>query len=191
MNRKRDIIIFFLLTVMGVICLCSCLSKPVRELRPFVWLTNSSQFILLQSENIEKPLDGLQLISASFGGQNYQVLTLVKADENGINMILLNEMGTSMGELVYNNDVLTFSSAVFPRSFRPEYIVADFQLCFYKADVLAEALRDAGLSFEQTDNTRRVLDGSTVIIEIVFAYNKIIFNNYLRGYMYALEGDFS
>jgi hypothetical protein len=176
--------------VFGIGCLCSCVSTPVREARAFTWLTNSSRFILLHPENIEKPLDGLQLVSVSFRGHEHQMITWVKADENEINMILLNEMGANMGELSFKDGVVSFSSAVFPGSLRPEYIVADFQLCFYNAAALAEALQRSGLSFEETENGRRILERNNVIIEIIRNQNHIKLTNHLRGYVYTLEGDF-
>ena len=191
MSQKAKNILFFLVFVSGAFCLCSCASRPARETLPYVWLTNTSKFILLHPENIDKPLDGPQLISASFQGQNHQMLTWVKADETGINMVLLNEMGSSLGELSFQNGAVSFSSAVFPRSLRPEYIIADFQLCFYNAASLGKALQESGLSFQETENGRRVLQRNSAIIEIIFSPNIIKITNHLRGYTFTLEGDFS
>jgi len=189
--KRIKITLFFLLFSLGITGLCSCVSTSARAAHPYIWLTNNSKFILLHPENIEKPQDGLQLVSASFGGQDYQMLTWVKADETGINMSLLNEMGAAMGELSFNEGAVSFSSAVFPGSLSPEYIVADFQLCFYSAASVSQALRNIGLSFEETENSRRILDGNKIIIEINKEQNKVILINHLRGYTYTLEGDFT
>jgi len=191
LKQKRIIIVFFLIFAAGIIYLSSCASRPAKENLPFAWLTNSSKFILLHPENIEKILDGPQLISASFMEREHQMITWVKADETGINMILLNEMGVTLGELSYQNGTISFSSSVFPRALRPEYIVADFQLCFYNADSLGRALQEIGLSFQETENGRRVLQRNNTIIEIFFSPNIIKIINHLRGYTYTLEGDFS
>ena len=191
MILKRKIIVFFLILIPGIVCICSCASKSAAETLPFVWITNGSKFILLHPENIEKTLDGPQLISASFMGQNHQMITWVKSDETGINVVLLNEMGSNMGELSYQYGTLSFSSSVFPRSLRPEYIVADFQLCFYKAEALGKALREGGLSLQETENGRRVMQKNNTIIEIIKDTNIIKIINHLRGYTYTLEGDFS
>ena len=196
MNDKRKIMVFFPLVAFFAIFLNSCASGSAGtasvpgESVPYVWLTNRFKFILLHPENIEKPLDGLQRITASFLEQEYQMLTWVKADETGINMSLLNEMGAGMGEISFSNGAISFSSAMLPEEMKPEYMIADFQLCFYSAASLEKALSDGRLLFEETSNGRRILDGNTVIIEINKNQNAIVFTNHLRGYVYTLEGDF-
>ena len=105
-------------------------------------------------------------------------------------MILVNELGANMGELSYREGTVSFSSPMFPAIFRPEYIVADFQLCFYNALALQEALEESGLSFEYTETERRVYNKGTVIIEINKESGVVKFVNHLRGYAYTLEGDF-
>jgi hypothetical protein len=94
LDCKKKSIIFFLLFGGVLICFCSCVSgtkaREDKPAAPYVWLTDSSKYILLPPEDIEHPLDGHQLVSASY--------------------------------------------------LRPEYIVADFQLCFYKAPAVRQAL---------------------------------------------------
>jgi len=183
LNCRKLIIIFSL-------CYCSCSSKAaVREDR-LVWLTDSSKYMLLPPESIENPLDMAQYISASYKGINYFFNAWVRADETGIEMTLLNELGANMGELYYRDGLVSFSSPVFPQSLKPEYIVADFQLCFYNAPALRKALENCGLSFENTGNIRRVFQGKTVVIEIEKNENAVRLVNHLRGYAYTLEGNF-
>jgi len=82
-----------------------------------------------------------QCISASWQGRNYVFNAWAKADETGIEMVLLNELGAHMAELTYRDGQVSFSSPVLPSSLlKPEYIVADFQLCFYSAPALRQAL---------------------------------------------------
>jgi len=107
-----------------------------------------------------------------------------------MDMILFNELGAAMGELSYRDGVINFASQVFPRSLRPEYIVADFQLCFYDTVLLRRALENSGLSLQVHGNTRRIYDGGELIIEIVRAHNEVRIINHLRKYTYTLEGDF-
>lgn len=188
LNRK--IILYSLLLVSAVFGLCSCLTTARKDNYPYIWLTNNTKYILLSPDNIEKPLDGFQRISASFDGQFYQMNTWVKADETGIDMTLLNEMGANMGELSFRGSDISFSSAVFPSSMRPEYIVADFQFCFYSIDALTEALKKSGLLITETGDKRQIFQGNSIIIEITKDNNSVIINNHLRGYSYTLEGDF-
>jgi len=183
LNNKKTAIIFFLF--------CSCASRvPVIEDRPFIYLTDSSKFLLLPAVNIEKPIDMAQRISASWQGTNYFFNAWVKADEAEMEMILLNELGVNIGELSFRNGLVSLSSPVLPKSMKPEYIVADFQLCFYSAPALRKAIEGCGLSFEDSENNRRILKGKKVIIDIEKSRNTIKLNNHLRGYTYILEGNF-
>ena len=135
MHCKKITIIFFL-------CCCSCAPKaPVRKSPLNVYLAAGSPFFLLPCGDIENPLDMAQCISASWQGRNYVFNAWAKADETGIEMVLLNELGAHMAELTYRDGQVSFSSPVLPSSLlKPEYIVADFQLCFYSAPALRQAL---------------------------------------------------
>jgi len=178
-------------TIILFLCCCSCTPKtPTRESPLNVYLTNSSPYKLLPPEKIENSLDMAQRISASWQSKNYFFNAWIKADETGIEMALLNELGARMGELSYRDGQVFFSSPVFPPLLKPEYIVADFQLCFYSASALRQALEDCGLSFENTGNSRRILQGKTVIIEIEKNQNTVSLVNHVRGYAYTLEGNF-
>jgi len=177
LNNKATIIILFL-------CCCSCVR--VKEGRPFIYLTNSSKYFLLPSGDIENSLDMAQRITASWQGRDYFFNAWVKADESGMEMILLNELGANMGELSYWNGFISFSSPIFPKSIKPEYIIADFQLCFYNTSALRKALEDCGLVFESIGNIRRIFQGETLIIEIERNRNTVRLINNLRGYTYTL-----
>ena len=139
-------------------------------------------------------MDMAQYISAEFRGQNYFLNAWVKADENAIEMAFFNELCASIGDLSYRDGAAHFSSTVIPRSvmqfFKPEYILADFQLCFYDPFLLGKSLEDGGLVLEIQDGSRRILSGNNVIIEIIKTGNTVRLENHLRGYAFTLEGDF-
>ena len=141
-------------------------------------------------------MDMAQFLSAEFRGQIYFLNAWVKADENAIEMTLFNEFGASIGELSYTAGAVHFSSTVFPRIvlqyIRPEYIIADFQLCFYDPILLGNSLSDSGLVLETTDGdgSRRILNGNNVIIEIEKTGRAVKLVNHLRKYTYTLEGAF-
>ena len=174
-------------------CILSCKSVA-REDRPHTYLTDNSKFILLPPRGIEQAMDMAQYISAEFRGQSYFLNAWVKADENAMEMTFFYEMGASIGDLSYRDGAVHFSSAVFPRAvlraFKPEYILADFQLCFYDPFLLGKALEDGGLVLEIQDGNRRILRGNEVIINIIKTGNTVRLENHLRGYAYTLEGDF-
>ncbi|MDR0455826.1 MAG: DUF3261 domain-containing protein [Treponema sp.] len=191
MNSKKSAITFFLLFSSILGCFCSCSSNAaVRKNQPYANLTGSSKYFLLPAQDIESPLDMAQRISASWQGKNYSFNAWVQADETGMEMTLLNELGANMGDLSYRNGLVSFSSLVFPQSLKPEYIVADFQLCFYSVPPLRQALEDCGLSFESTENSRRIFQKETVIIEIEKSKDAVRLINHLQGYAYTLEGNF-
>ena len=179
-----------LIGIMGYFCSCASASASGKK-QLFAYLTNNSKYILLPPEGIENPMDMVQQISASYGDNDYFFIAWVKANKTGIDITLLNEFGANMGELSYRDGEVFFSSLVFPGSVKPEYVVADFQLCFYNAQLLRDALKDCGLSIEDTDTGRRILQKGTVIIEIEKNSGFVRLVNHLRGYAYTLEGEFS
>ena len=119
------------------------------------------------------------------------MLAWVKADTSSIEMVMLNELGAGIGELIFTDQTISFSSIVFPESIRPEYIVADFQLCFYNVDSVQMALKKCGLYMETTGTTRRIFQGKNLIYEITGNSGSISLVNHLRGYTYTLEGEFN
>ena len=191
MNCKKKSKLFFLLFAVAAFCFCSCASlATVKENRPFTFLTNSSKFVLLPPADIEKPIESFQLLSASYGSRELFLNVWVNADEEGIEMTILNELGANMGELSYSGGAVQFTSAVFPKSIKPEYIVADFQLCFYNTPALSQALKNCGLSLKNENNIRRIYQDNKLIIEIEKNQNKVKLKNLLRGYAYTLESEF-
>jgi len=135
-------------------------------------------------------MDMAQQISASYKGMKFFFNAWVKADETGMDMVLLNELGARMGELSYRNGLVSFSSPMAPSALKPEYILADFQFCFYNTSALRKALNNCGLSFEDTGNSRRIFKGKTIVIEVEKDRNTVRLVNHLQGYAYTLEGDF-
>jgi len=195
--RVIKLLIFFSICVA---CFLSCATRSSASVEkidmPYINLTDNSKFFLLPTEGIEHVMDMAQFLSAEIRGQNYFLNAWVIANENAIEMIFFNEMGASIGELSYKNGVADFASTVIPKSVKryiePEYIIADFQLCFYDPFLLTKSLKDSGFIFEITDSngSRRILSGDEVIIEIKKTENTIELINHLRRYSYTLEGAF-
>ena len=179
-----------IIAIFTAIFLFSCKTIQVNDNRPFVRLTDDSQFFLLPPENIEKSMDSFQFLYVSYGENSFYANVWVIADEKGIDMSMMNDMGANIGELVWRDGLISFSSNIFPMSMPPEYIIADFQLCFYNALSLKSALEKIGLSFIETNNIRRILKNGNVITEITKNNNMVTIANYLRGYHFSLEGNF-
>ncbi|MCL2210848.1 MAG: DUF3261 domain-containing protein [Treponema sp.] len=188
--RAMKLLFFF---PVCVVCVLSCASGAGKGALS-VNITDNSKFVLLPPQGIEQAMDMAQYLSTEFMGHSIFLTSWVKADENAIEMTLFNELGASMGELSYKDGAVHFSSTVIPKSFmrafKPEYIIADFQLCFYDPVMLSNSLKDSGLVFETKDGGRRILNGNEVIIEIKKTENTVELVNYLKKYSYTLEGDF-
>jgi hypothetical protein len=174
----------FLAVFLFILSSCSSVSGDKRL---YAYLTDRSKYILLSPAGIEKPLDMAQQISASYGGQSYYFSSWVLADENGIDMSFFNELGASMGDLSYREGAVSLSSAVLPKALKPEYMVADFQLCFYDPVLVRRALEDCGLTLEIQGTNRRIFRGRNLIIEIERTFGAVKFVNHLRGYSYVIE----
>jgi hypothetical protein len=194
--KKMCGIIFLLISF----CFSSCITnEPESPSFSPVYITNQAKYILLPPPSIDVPLDMAQHISGSYGKRQFVMDAWVQADASSITMTLLNSFGSNMGSLLYDGNSVILDSSYFPSALKPEYIIADFQFCFYRVDVLAEALRSIGLTLEINRREslgvtlveqRRILSGTKKIIEIEKTPHMIRYNNLLRNYSYTLEGDF-
>ena len=194
------------------IFLISCATSRFDSAFSPVYLTNSSQYALLPTEAMDGNLDGIQRMCADFGGTVFDFTVYAISDSTQLSMTILNEFGTTMGNLFYDGSNLDFDSAVFPKNLKAEYIVADFQLCFYKVDELKTALSKIGLEFENLLECGA--DGTCVDTRILRQKNKMIskitktyaasdenssekteslksirYENFLRGYGYTLTSE--
>ncbi|MDR1505816.1 MAG: DUF3261 domain-containing protein [Treponema sp.] len=175
----------------ALFCLASCASRGAKT-APRAYLDNASPFVLLPPDGVEKHMDMAQRISASWGDKEYFFLAWVKSDDQGLDISFFSDLGAGMGELSYRSGSVTFSPS---GSFAPEYIVADFQLCFYDAALLSTALSRCALSLETRAEsggaeTRRIMNGKKIIVEIKKTPSSVKLVNHIRGYAYTLEGDF-
>jgi hypothetical protein len=188
--------------------LISCATKGsmVSAFSP-VYVTDRGKFVLRPPSDLEKPLDMAQRISGSYGGAEFIMDAWVRADETRIAMAFFNSLGATMGDLSFSEGTLSFSSSFLPSSVKAEYIVADFQFCFYRPGALSRALKNGGLRLsvesgirpdgsgaasreEWAGERRTIYEGDKRIIEIEKTASLVRYTNYLRGYAYTLEGAF-
>jgi hypothetical protein len=169
-----------------------------------VYLTNRAGYFLLPPSGIQRPLDMAQQITGTYGKQEFIMDAWVAADENRMTIVFFNTLGVSLGELSFHEGGAAFSPArPAPLSGLPkaEYIIADFQFCFYRKESLAAALKKIGLELrverrgpgegEEGDaEIRRIFRGGKGIIEIIKRGDTVRYVNFLQGYAYTLRGDF-
>jgi len=137
-------------------------------------------------------MDMLQRISGSHKGNHWAMNAWVKANEEGLVMELLGDMGNSLGTLVYDGEGVRFSSSVLPPHLKPEYVLADFQLCFFRPEALRPALGKLILQTDRHDGVevRRLYEGDACLVEIEKTPQAVHYKNHLRGYAYSIEGAF-
>lgn len=179
--------IFIVITV-----LCSCASKKAETsgLRP-VYITNSKKVNLLNPSKACIVFEGLQALNGSFGSQSFTLLSYTQIDAKGINLSLMNDFGTDMGNLFYDGTSVIFDTAYFPKALPGEYIICDIQNAYYDKDELRKNFEAAGLKFEviteeNAVEIRKIFDGKNLIEEISISQNEVKIQNFLRGYSYQL-----
>lgn len=175
-----------------LIILSSCASKKIEAsgLRP-VYVTNSKKINLLNPSKVCVVFEGLQALNGSFGSQSFSLLSYTQIDAKGINLSLMNDFGTDMGNLFYDGSKVIFDSAYFPKALPGEYIICDIQNAYYDKDELRKNFEAAGLKFEVSvaENEveiRKIFDGKNLIEEISISQNEVKIQNLLRGYSYQL-----
>ncbi|MCL1889320.1 MAG: DUF3261 domain-containing protein [Desulfovibrionaceae bacterium] len=175
----------------------SCAGRPETASLSPAYIAEGAPYLLLPPEELERPMDMAQQMEGRGGGRDFVLQAWVQADEREIRMVWLNALGAEIGRLIFQSSGLELSSAFLPAGLLPEYIVADFQLCFYRIAALERALGNAGLALRaespaSLDGVERrvIFQGEKKIIVIEKSPGRIRFENLARGYAYTLRGDF-
>jgi uncharacterized protein YerC len=156
-----------------------------------VFLTDAKSVTLLPTEALAGRLEMRQLMEARYGGQTFSIEAYVKADTASITMVALSVFfGTEIYSLTFRNAAIEYTAVSFAGALKPEYLVADFQFCYFPAEAVAAMLQAAGLSFTETKTgdgwVREIRDGERRIIAITRKGNTIEYANLLRGYGYTI-----
>jgi hypothetical protein len=146
---------------------------------------------LLPASAMGRSFESYQQIEGSYGEHSYILNAYVKADSESLLIIAFNSLGTQVFELVHHGGFVRFSTVLPSGNLKPEYILADFQLCYFPATLLRETLKAAGLSFEEREEgdelIRTVSSENRIIIEIRRAAGEVRYRNFLRGYQYVVK----
>ncbi|MBI9109493.1 MAG: DUF3261 domain-containing protein [Spirochaetales bacterium] len=155
-----------------------------------VFLTNEVVYKFLDPVNIEKPVDMLQKIEGRYGDTEFSLLIYVKADSDKSEMIILNDFASELARITYSEGRALASGLVAEAGLSAEYIMADFQLAYFKARIISNSLSASGLSFTEYSEgdkiVREILDGKKLIIHIEKNTDSLYFNNILRDYSYLI-----
>ena len=162
-------------------------------------LTEKGGYPLLGPEYLERPMDEAQEITGVYNGAALTMQAWVLADETSLTIAFFDLFGVSLGEVSFTANKAVMTSRALPSALKAEYIIADFQLCFYKAGALSRALKAGGFLLRETKNldpqgnpveTRAVFEtrGDTTkpVILIEKTRNQVTYTNHLRGYAFSI-----
>lgn len=169
---------------------CSSTIRTTTEVP--VYITNSRAIYPLPPSDIKTPLDEAQLLEGTYGNQSFSLESWTIANDSLISISLFNSIGASFGSLFYSKDSIFFNSSfIKSKQIKPQYIVTDFQLCFYKTEPLQKMYSKHGLLFfekiQKDTIIRGVIDQKDTIIKITRNPEMTLFKNHLRNYEYRIH----
>jgi len=180
-----------------VLTLDSCASlKKIEEADTAtgkVFVTNTKTIHILQPEYISEPVDSLFMFNAEFGDESFSVLSYLQADNSGIYIELMNDFGTSMGSITYEESSADLNCSFIPEKLKAEYIINDLQFVFYQSETLKKNYAGNRLIFTEEKNsetgtiTRNLYSGKQLVESAVVSETEIRIQNFYRNYTYTLS----
>ncbi len=172
----------------------SCVTRPESAVRYSVYVTDTAQYELLPPSAFEEDMDRFQNITGSFQGKVHIFGAYIKSSDEQVAITFFNQMGGSVGDLLYTGDSLEVTSHFTPPGTKFEYMMADFQFCYCRKDLLAESLESIGLRFEVSEKDgmeiRQISDKGKVVIQVERNKDHTRLQNFLRQYSYdIMEGN--
>ena len=181
----------FLTVLLISLLILSCVTKQQEEAKYSVYVTNTAKFELLNPSAFEENMDRFQNITGHFQGKTHIFGAYIKSSEEEVAITFFNQMGGSVGDLVYTGDSLVANSHFTPPAAKFEYMMADFQFCYCKKELLAESLEAAGLRFECTwqdgKEIRQIWDKDQLVVQVEKEKNHTRLQNLLREYSYDIQ----
>ncbi len=180
----------FLLALISLF-LFSCVTRQEHADSYSVYVTDSQKYELLPPSAFEEPMDRFQNITGSFQGKVHIFGAYIKSTDEQVAISFFNHMGGTIGSLLFTGSSLETDSRFFPQGTKFEYMMADFQFCYCKKELLASSLEASGLRFECEEKEgveiRKILDKDTTVIQIEREKNRTRLQNFLRQYSYDIR----
>ena len=190
---KPSIIFFFLLFLVA----CHN-ARQVPGTAP-VYYSDERAIYLLPTRSMTESVDMPQHIAGNFkkpdgSTDSFEADSWVRANDSILSIVLFSGFGTTIGEISYYRDsVKAESSLINVEKLKAEYMLADFQVCFYPFEALRENFEQAGFSFEEkrsgengADFVRTLAEKGNVIAVVRKNGKEIEYRNELRGYSYHI-----
>ncbi len=132
-----------------------------------------------------------QSIEGYYGDVVYSLEAFVQAGREEITMIALTPFGSGLYEIIFTQGTIAFRSGMTPAGVKPEYLMADFQLCYFPDTVVREWVEKAGLRFTEIPVAggwrRMIAEGDRPVIDIRRRGNEIVMTNHWRHYGYTIR----
>ena len=183
----------FLIPFLLSLLLISCVTRQEDGAKYSVYVTNTAKFELLSPSAFEENMDRFQNITGHFQGKTHIFGAYIKSSDEEVAITFFNQMGGSVGNLLYTGDSLVANSHFTPPGAKFEYMMADFQFCYCKKELLASGLEASGLRFKCTEQDgkeiRQIFEGDKLVVHIEKEKTCTRLQNLLREYSYdILEG---
>lgn len=137
-----------------------------------------------------------QKVKATHSGKEYQMLAIIELKESALTMVGMSAFGVQLFSLVNSNGVMTFdTSPLILEDIEPDYMLADFLLCYWPIDVLREKLGGTSLFVQESwrDKKKRVFYRDSIpIIEISYEHEnpwqgRVIYHHKERHYKITID----
>ena len=195
----RALVLAFLLALVG------CGSSNVKPGTALVYYSDSRSVELLPTAAMTDPIDMPQHIAGNFtkpdgSTDSFEADSWVRANDSILSITMFTGFGTTLGEITYERDSVKAESSVLDvTKMKAEYLVADFQVCFYPFIALKENFEKAGFTFVESreafadgevsaagDYVRTLKEGDRVILVATKKARDISLVNELRKYSYRI-----
>ena len=195
----RALVLAFLLALVG------CGSSNVKPGTAPVYYSDSRSVELLPTAAMTEPIDMPQHIAGNFtkpdgSTDSFEADSWVRANDSILSITMFTGFGTTLGEITYERDSVKAESSVLDvTKMKAEYLVADFQVCFYPFAALKENFEKAGFTFVEArdasadgdvsaagDYVRTLKEGDRVILVATKKAREVSLVNELRKYSYRI-----
>ena len=162
-----------------------------------VFYSDGRAVSLLPTSAMTLRIDMPQRIEGNFvkpdgSNDSFEADSWVRANDSVLSITLFTGFGTTLGEITYASDSVKAESSVMDvAKLKTEYLVADFQICFYPFDALRKNFEQAGFAFSETrsgdaDFVRTLSDNGKTILTARKSGREIHLENVLRRYSYHI-----
>ena len=189
----RALVLAFLLALVG--CHHSHVAPGVAP----VYYSDSRSVELLPTAAMTDPIDMPQHIAGNFtkpdgSTDSFEADSWVRANDSILSITMFTGFGTTLGEITYERDSVKAESSVLDvTKMKAEYLVADFQVCFYPFAQLKVNFEKAGFTFVESrdasadgDYVRTLKEGDRVILVATKKAREVSLVNELRKYSYRI-----